>query len=728
MPRKLGFTFAGRTMDYFGSKSITSDITALFELIKNSRDANAGKVTIHFKGSGRNASIEISDNGDGMSEDDVKSKWMVIGTTSRLDDDMTKTGKPVWGEMGIGRMACQKLGSLTDMTTVKNGKRFRMSFDWSLFENVGITVGEISFPFETDRTNVKNGTILEIHNLKSEWTGSKINKLKNELGILISEESFDDVQITVKVRNDDGYIIKKDHTKLLRDVTNSAPFKLKGIFDGEVLDVSILAQVGQRGRWEKQDTTGIYNDCPTGPFTIELFHFPRAPGKAPSHDFEKYYKQRIGTDKLEDFLEENYGVYLYRDGAWMKPYGHETDWLSLEAGARQETSKIGLKQVFGRVNLSKKENPEIKPASHRETLIENKAYEELKRIMGEVFEVLRHYMNEWKKRQDAPTTKPPVLGDPDPTSHEDIITNIKKITRDLPASDRRVIGLGLDGIRNMVSGIKEEKEYAISEMGEIRSYEKNLATLGIATSFMARQVTGPLEENMKIVSEGEEMREKIRTQNWKMSDREITRSASMLEDMKHNQHQMLHFMKFVSVLAEHISQSIKNNKRYAQVDVLECWETVSDGFQDRCDELGIKVTSSIKDQRTRQSLHKLVVKIDRIDLECILTNIYLNSIYSLEKTRGRKRKVKLLCWHNDDTLFIEFADNGRGIPASKLKEVFEPFKFGHRQDGKHMHGHGLGLYIVMKIMDNYGGRAKALDVNEGAKIRLEFPNVTKVAG
>ena len=39
-----GFSFDGRTIDYFGSKAITSDITALFELIKNSRDANAKKL------------------------------------------------------------------------------------------------------------------------------------------------------------------------------------------------------------------------------------------------------------------------------------------------------------------------------------------------------------------------------------------------------------------------------------------------------------------------------------------------------------------------------------------------------------------------------------------------------------------------------------------------------------------------------------------------------------
>jgi len=42
----FSFSFAARTIDYFGSQAISTDEAALFELIKNSRDANAKKVTI----------------------------------------------------------------------------------------------------------------------------------------------------------------------------------------------------------------------------------------------------------------------------------------------------------------------------------------------------------------------------------------------------------------------------------------------------------------------------------------------------------------------------------------------------------------------------------------------------------------------------------------------------------------------------------------------------------
>jgi len=730
MKDSLGFSFAGRTMDYFGGKAITSDITAVFELVKNSRDANAKQVTIHFKDiRTKNACIELYDDGDGMSEDDVKKKWMVIGTDSRLRDDKTKSGKPVLGEMGIGRMACQKLGGLTELISVKNKQRIKMAFDWSLFEKPGITVDKIMFPVETSGSGgMENGVTLEIKNLKSEWDSKKINELKEELSVLITNEISDDIKIRIRVGKEDGEVIGKNYVKLMERVTDNAPFKLKAKFDGKKLTVSIFTQVGQRGKWEEQESSGVYDETVVGPFSVEVFHFPRAPAKAKSELIEQYYDNRIGTEKLEAFLKNNYGMYLYRDGAWMKPYGGKMDWLSLEAGARQETSKIGLKQVFGRVLLSKKKNPEIKPASHRETLIENKAFLNLQEVMKEVFEILRNHMKDWKKEQKktvlkemgAKTLKPE-------KTVEDILQKMSAMSNSLPKEQKKQFRLFIRGIDNLSSMQKQETEAQLVEMGEMRSYEKNLATLGIATSFMARQVTGPLEKNMDIVAEGEQMRERIMREDWKLSKKDQDRTEQMLESMKENQAKMLHFMQFVNVLADHIAQSIRRNKRRTQVSILECWQTVSDGFQDRKKELDIIVTHSWSNRHNAKAKENLVIKIDRIDLECILTNLYLNSIESLRKTKNAKRRVTLHYWHHDDSLYMEFSDNGRGIPKSKLEEVFEPFKFGHNQDDKEMHGHGLGLHIVKKIMEHYDGTVNAVEVKEGAKIRMVFPKIKKVA-
>jgi signal transduction histidine kinase len=152
--------------------------------------------------------------------------------------------------------------------------------------------------------------------------------------------------------------------------------------------------------------------------------------------------------------------------------------------------------------------------------------------------------------------------------------------------------------------------------------------------------------------------------------------------------------------------------------VLKCWDTVADAFKDIKEELDITVM---------EDYDELVVKMDTIDLESVLTHLYMNSIRSLERTKGRKRKIVFDYKYKEGGLTIEFSDNGIGIPVKKLKEVFEPFKFGHNEDDEEKHGHGLGLHIVKRIMDSYGGTAEAVPHSPGAMIIIRFPDMKKVA-
>lgn len=728
MENSWGFSFAGRTIDYFGSRAITSDTTAIFELIKNSRDANAKHITIHFKDfKTERGEIDVYDDGDGMSIDDIKNKWMVIGTDSRLKDSKTKNGKPVWGEMGIGRMACQKLGKEIKLISVKNNQKIEMTFDWERFNKSDVTVDKIKFLAKTHNVrNVKCGLMLKIQKLKSKWDSKKIKELKDELSILISNEIIDDVIITVKVGSENGEIIGKNYVGLYKNVLLNAPFRLKAKFDGEKLTVLILGQVGQQGLWEEQDVQP-FAKTNVGPFSVDLYHFPRSPGKRKGTTLENYYETRIGTEKLESFLRNYRGLYLYRDGAWMKPYGGDNDWLALEAGARQETSKIGIKQIYGQMNLSKKKNPMIQPASHRETLIDNHAFRDLKKITEQIFDILRIYMKKFKDKEQVKTLRG--MGAPAFKPEDNVKVILKKMsfmTKYIPPKEQKQYKLYISGLDTITSIQQQNAADSIVQMGEMRNYEKNLVTLGIATSFMAREVTDPLERNMELVAEGEEMRKRIINDDGQLSKKDQIKTERMLKSMQENQNKMLHFMKFVNILTDHIARSIRNNKLHTQVDVFECWNMVSDGFQDRESELGITTIHDWSNRFNKRAKENLVVKIDRVDLECLFTNLHLNSIESLRKSKETKKKITVHYWYHNRSLHIEFSDNGVGIPAGKLEEVFEPFKFGHSQNNKNMHGHGLGLYIVKKIMENYNGTAKAVDVKQGAKIELIFPNMQKI--
>ena len=723
---ELGFKFATRTIDYFGSKSITSNITAVFELVKNARDANAKNVEIAFNRHSEDPSIEVKDDGDGMSVDDIRDKWMVIGTDSRLVDDKTRDGRPVWGEMGIGRIACQKLGKKTELVTTKDGTKTTIPFDWSLFKNTKTTVEQIKFHMEShDEGGATDGTILRITGLTSSWSSNNINDLKNQLSVMISDKEFNSTKITVRVDSDGGTVIGKNYSGLRELATANAPFQLEAEFDGCDLKVEILARAGKKAEWEKQDVVEHFDRKRAGPFAATIYHFPRAPTKQKNTTLENYYEHRIGTAKLEAFLKYNRGLYLYRDGVWMKPYGGSNDWLSMEAQARQDTRKIGLTQIYGVLRLSKKHNPGILPASHRETLIENDEFKDLKAVMQSIFKILGDYMRSWKKKDaqgdNGGDEKP---DDPELTVDEKL-ASLDKIVKTTPKPHKQQLKSSISGLKILLHAERQSAKHAMSDMGEMREYEKNLATLGIATSFMARNVTGPLEKNMQMLFEGEKMRERIRKDDWTVSTQDQKRSEEIIKSMGENQNKMLHFMKFVGILSGHIAQSQSIRGRKTHVDVLECWDTVREGFQNREKELNITAKHDWKSHAG--GTETLVVKIARIDLECVLTNLYLNSITALALGSTGRPTVTFHYWHSDSSLHVEFSDNGMGIPKGRHEEVFEPFKMVHSPSNEEMHGHGMGLHIVRMIMDKYDGTAESVPVSTGATFRLVFNKTEKVA-
>jgi two-component system sensor histidine kinase ChvG len=69
------------------------------------------------------------------------------------------------------------------------------------------------------------------------------------------------------------------------------------------------------------------------------------------------------------------------------------------------------------------------------------------------------------------------------------------------------------------------------------------------------------------------------------------------------------------------------------------------------------------------------------------------------------------------------ADMGPGIPEANLTRIFDRF-FTHRPDvsSKHSGGHtGLGLAIVRTIVEAYGGRISASNVDRGAVFTVRLP-------
>ena len=138
-----------------GEQSVSDRVQAVIEIVKNSYDADALNCTVRFfarsGGSGTLVHIDkivISDDGIGMTKDDIKNKWMRLATDSKIKDNKSpKFGRTVSGQKGMGHFATQKLGSkivIISNPELYNGRKssddydktLMLSTDWDTFDGV----------------------------------------------------------------------------------------------------------------------------------------------------------------------------------------------------------------------------------------------------------------------------------------------------------------------------------------------------------------------------------------------------------------------------------------------------------------------------------------------------------------------------------------------------------------------------------------------------------------
>ncbi len=96
------------------------------------------------------------------------------------------------------------------------------------------------------------------------------------------------------------------------------------------------------------------------------------------------------------------------------------------------------------------------------------------------------------------------------------------------------------------------------------------------------------------------------------------------------------------------------------------------------------------------SSESVMFRIDGLYLSRIITNIVKNGLQAIPDDREKKIEVNL---KDESTRFlISVSDNGKGISDEDKDRVFE-HNFSTKEDGM-----GIGLSMVKKIVENYGGK------------------------
>jgi signal transduction histidine kinase len=225
----MQFRTKARAVDLLGKGQIADLPTAITELWKNGYDAYADNLTAEIYLSGykglNNPLFVMTDDGKGMSRNDIFEKWLVLGTDSksRATLEEKESEETLWkkprikaGEKGIGRLSVAFLGNPMLMLTKKQGHPLQaLFFDWRLLENYNLFLDDVDIPVENiDYIN--------------EFS-SKFDKIKNDF-----LKNFD------KENDIAGNLIwESTQSKLKNDIENS----VKGCFLPEFLKEKLLEDI-----------------------------------------------------------------------------------------------------------------------------------------------------------------------------------------------------------------------------------------------------------------------------------------------------------------------------------------------------------------------------------------------------------------------------------------------------------------------------------------------------
>lgn len=693
-----------RLITMLGDQLIKNETIALIELIKNSYDADASWVKVSFidfneDGSKNdNSKIIIEDDGCGMNESILKKHWLNPATPDKLKrkKKTTEKGRILQGEKGIGRFAVFKLGKNIKVITrrsnedeentliynfsdyddnflVENGQEkelylddLTVSFDKNLPQFIvdkNVELGSII------KKRNPHGTIIEISDLKSNWTVARINKVQNEIGKMqpiFSNDSNNDFNVWIYMNGKIHISQEKYKEKLQNCLDYKSVFKItdgKYISDDNtisflingsplILDFSNPDISGLRQFKNYFKTPDYKTEC--GDFDFEFYVFDL------NISTENNSKYMLDDDEKKIIKEHR--IYLYRDNVRVMPYGDpDDDWLKVDMtrGTVSAAEFLSNDQVVGCVYISQEKNPNLKDKTNREGLIENgKALDDFINILQIVLKYIRKkpyakYLIDKKRKAEINRLKegkPLVLIEDAKKKYE----NNKDVQTFLKTFEK---------------SYKKEQD----ALRERTKKTENLAAVGLSIETASHDVMLFLRKTLEqqdaiikdLMIEGEINREEL---------------TSRLTSIRGNLSIIETQMKDIQLLFPSTKSRAKNINVKAIVE--KVYGLYKRPFKKHNIDFMIQDTKS-----------PLVVKTTDAVLLQVLINLFDNALYWLQTIIG-DRKITILLDGTEQRLI--FSDNGPGIRDDDKNYIFEAFYSGKGEDGR-----GLGLYIARQLLERY---------------------------
>lgn len=229
--KKLKMSFDPHTIEHLGIKMYSRLPNAIAELIANAYDADAHNVYIQITDKNDEKSICISDDGVGMSFEEINEKFLRIGRKRRIDDNgLSPSGKrKVTGRKGLGKLAFFGIGNTIEIKTKQSEIQTTFTMNWN--DIINSEGSDYEPHFSVEPCDKKTGTSIILRDLKRQ---SYIDK--DSLSVSLSKlfNFFDDTfKVFISINDDEDLQIddKLRYQKLDSQIRWIIPEKLSIPFD-----------------------------------------------------------------------------------------------------------------------------------------------------------------------------------------------------------------------------------------------------------------------------------------------------------------------------------------------------------------------------------------------------------------------------------------------------------------------------------------------------------------
>lgn len=420
----LSFRVSAGLKNLIGRDLISDKYIAVFELVKNSYDAGASKVEISYlvsdEGVGK---IIISDNGSGMTYNDIIQKWLFVAYSEKKPQNRSKSTyreeikREVAGAKGVGRFSCDRLGASLQLIT-KTKKEIQahvVDVNWSRFE-LDDTKEFIEIPVDYSKINqlpsgFSNGTTLIVTDLRETWDRDALLKLKRSLMKLISPDAdkgelpFDIKMVVPSEKETDEKLLedfKKDKKKEENSKKKINPDR--DIVNGEIKNdifeklniktTNIEVNISEDGR----SITSTLSDRGKYIFTVKEKN--QKYGLLKNIHISVFYLNQSAkvnfTRQMGGVTPKSYGsVFIYKNGFRINPYGEPgQDFFGIDQRKAQGWKRfLGTREIMGRISIKGDNEQFVETTSRAHGFIQTPAVDMLAELFIEkVLKVLEKYV------------------------------------------------------------------------------------------------------------------------------------------------------------------------------------------------------------------------------------------------------------------------------------------------------------------------------------------------